>query len=264
MAEYFIINSEFLGVSLHETVLHFLHFSSEWCMRCFLLLLFSCSVMSDSWWPHGQHLARLPCPSPSLGAFSNSCPLSQWCHQPILSSVVPFSSCLQSFPASRIFSNELALCIRWPKYWSFSFRISSSNEYSGLISFRIDWFDLLAAQATLESSSTPQSKSINLAPSPLYGPALTSIPDTGKTIALTTWPFVSKVMSLLFNMLSRLVTAFLPRSKCLLISWLQSPSTVILESKKIKSLTVSIVSHLNLPWSDGTRCHDLHFLNVEF
>ena len=116
-----------------------------------LLLLFSCSVMSDSLWPHGLQHARPPCPSPSPGTCSNSCPLSQWYHPIILSSVVPFSSCLQSFSASEFFSNELTLRSRWPKYWSFSFSISPSNEYSGLISFRIDRFDLLAVQGTLKS-----------------------------------------------------------------------------------------------------------------
>ena len=129
------------------------------------------------------------------------------------------------------------------KYWSFSFSISPSNEYSGLISSRIDWFDLLAVQETLESSPTPQFKSINSsALSFLYSPTLTSIHNYIKTIALTRWIFVGKVMSLLFIMLSRLVLAFLPKSKCLLISWLQSLSAVILEPQKIKFDTVSIVS----------------------
>ena len=103
-------------------------------------------------WGHGLQHDRLPCPSPSPGACLNSCPLSQWCHPTISSSVVPFSSCLQSFPASQSFPvSQSALCIRWPKYWSFSFSINPSNEYSGLISFRIDWFDLLAVQGTLNS-----------------------------------------------------------------------------------------------------------------
>ena len=125
------------------------------------------------------------------------------------------------FSSIRVFSNETVLCIRWPEYWSFSFSISPSNEYSGLISFRIDWFDL-AVQGTLwESSPTSQFKRINsLGLSFLYSPALTSIHDYWKTIALTRWTFVGKVMSLLFNMLSRLIKAFLPRSKRLLISWL--------------------------------------------
>ena len=147
------------------------------------------------------------------------------------------------FPSIRVFCKESVLRIRWPKYWSFSFRISPSNEYSGLISFRMDWFDLRAVQGTLKSSPTPQFKSINsLVLSFLYSPTLTSIHDYWKTIALTRWTFVGKVMSLLFNILSRLCIAFLPRSKHLLISWLQSPSAVILESKKIKSVTVSIFS----------------------
>ena len=136
------------------------------------------------------------------------------------------------FPSIRIFSNESVLLIRCPKYWSFSFNISPSNEYSGLISFRMDCLDLLAVQG---SSPTPQFKSINSsALSFLYSPALTSIHDYWKTIALTRWTFVGKVMSLLFNMLSRLVIAFLPRSKHLLISWLQSPFAVILEPPKNK------------------------------
>ena len=127
---------------------------------------------------------------------------------------------------------------------SFIFNISPSNEYSGLISFRMDWLDLLAVQVdSQESSPTPQFKSINfLALSFLYSPTLTCIHDTGKTIALTRWTFVGKVMSLLFNMLPRFVIAFLQRSNHLLIAWLQSPSSVILESKKIKHVTISIVS----------------------
>ena len=119
------------------------------------------SVVSDSLQPYGLQLIRPPCPSPTPSIYSKSCPLSRWCHPTILSSVVPFSSCLQSFPASGKFSDQSVLHIRWPKYWSFSFSISPSNEYSGLISFRMDWLDLLAVQGTLkESSPTPQFKSI--------------------------------------------------------------------------------------------------------
>ena len=147
------------------------------------------------------------------------------------------------FPSIRVFSNESVLCIRWAKYWSFSFSISPSNEYLGLISFRMDWLDLLAVQGTLKSLlPTLQFKSINsLALSFHYGPTLIYM-TTGKTIALTRWTFVGKVMSLLFNMLPKLVITFLPRSKHLFISWLQSLSTVILEPKKIKSDTASTVS----------------------
>ena len=141
------------------------------------------------------------------------------------------------FPSIRVFSNESALCIRWPKYWSFSFRISPSNEHSGLISFRMDWLDLLAVQGTLKSFLQHHSskESILLHAHPYM--------TTGKTIALTRQTFVDKVMSLLFNMLFILVITFLPRSKHLFISWLQSlPSTMILEPKKIKSATVSTAS----------------------
>ena len=112
---------------------------------------FSCSVMSDSLRPHESQHVRPPCPSPTPRVYSNSYPLSWWCHPAISSSVVPFSSCPRSLPASGSFSNESTLCMRWPKYWSFSFSISHSNEHPGLISFRIDWLDLLAAQGTLKS-----------------------------------------------------------------------------------------------------------------
>ena len=115
------------------------------------MLLFSHMIVSDSSWPHGLQHTRLPCPSLFLGACSNSCPLNQWCHPTISSSVIPFSSGLQSFPVSGFFSNWLTVHIRWPKYWSFSFSIIPSNEYSGLISFRIDSFDLFASQGTLKS-----------------------------------------------------------------------------------------------------------------
>ena len=151
---------------------------------------------------------------------------------------------LSIFPSIRVFSNESILCISWPEYWSFSISISPSSEYSGLISFRVDWFDLLAVQRTLKSLLQHHSSKASI----LWCSAFFMVQlshaymTTGKTIALTRWTFVGKVMSLLFNMLSRLVIAFLPRSKRLLISWLQSPSAVILEPKKIKSVTVSIVS----------------------
>ena len=138
------------------------------------------------------------------------------------------------FPSIRVFSNESALCIRWPKYWSFRFSISPPNEYSGLISFRMDWLDLLAVQGTLKSLlQHPQIKASILWCSAFFIVQLSHpYMTTGKIIALTRQNFVVKVMSLLFNMLSKVVTAFLPRSKRLLISWLQSPSAVILEPKK--------------------------------
>jgi len=169
------------------------------------------------------------------------------------------------FPSIRIFSNESALHIRCPKYWSFSFSISPSNEYSGLISFRMDWLDLLAVQGTLKSLlQHHSSKASILQCSAFFIVQLSHLcMTTGKTIALTRKTFVGKVMSLLFNMLSRFIIAFLPRSKGLLNSWLQSPSAVILEPPKIKSTTV-FTFPIYLPWSDGTRCHDLSFLNVKF
>ena len=163
------------------------------------------------------------------------------------------------FPSIRVFSNKSVLPIRWPKYRSFSINIHPSNEYSGLISFRMDWLDLLAVQGTLKSLLQPQFKSINSsALSFLYilqlsHPCMT----TGKTIALTRWTFVGKVMSLLLNMLSSLVRTFLSRSKCLLISWLQSPFAVILEPPKIKRVIVS-----NYPGNNYRHSSDTHNTTV--
>ena len=138
------------------------------------------------------------------------------------------------FPSIRVFSNESVLHIRWPKYWSFIFRISPSNEYSGLISFRMDWLDLLAVQGTLKSLLQHHSSKTSILQCSAFFIVQLSHPymTTGKTVALTRRIFVGKVMSLLFNMLSRLVIAFLPRSKRLLISWLQSPSAVIFGAQK--------------------------------
>ena len=154
-----------------------------------------------------------------------------------------------SFPSPptfnlRVFSNESGLHIRWPKYWSFSFNISLSSEYLGVISFRMDWLNLLAVQGTLKSLLQYHNSEASVLQHSAFFIVQLSHPymATGKTIALTRWKFVGKGMSLLFNMLSRLIIAFLPRSKHLLISWLQSPSAVILEPPKIKSVTVSIVS----------------------
>ena len=148
------------------------------------------------------------------------------------------------FPSVRVFSNEVALCIRWPKYWSFSLNISPSNEHSRLISFRIDWLDLFVVKGSLKSLL----QNLNSKASILWGSAFFTVQlshpymTAGKTITLIIRILVSKVMSLLFNTMSRFVRAFLPRSKCLLIPWLQSSSAVILEPKKIKSVTVSLVS----------------------
>ena len=176
------------------------------------------------------------------------------------------------FPSIKIFSNESAVCIRWPKYWSFSFSISPSNEHPGLIFFRMDWLDLLAVQGTLKSLLQHHSSKASILQRSAFFTVQLSHPymTTGKTIALTRRTFVGRVMSLLLNMLSRLVITFLPSSKCLLISWLQSPSAVIWEPPPHppqKNKSVSDCFHcfsIYFPWSDGTRCHDLRFLNVEF
>ena len=148
------------------------------------------------------------------------------------------------FPSIRVFSNESALHIRWPEYWSFSFNIRPYSEHPGLISFRMDWLDLLAVQGTLKSLLQHHSSKASILQHSAFFIVQLSHPymTTGKTIALTRWTFIGKVMSLLFNMLSRLVITFRPRSKHLLISWLYSPSKVILELRKIKSDTVSTVS----------------------
>ena len=169
-------------------------------------------------------------PSPTPRVYSNSCPLSRWCHPTISSSATPFSFCLQH----QFFSSESALHIRWPKYWRFSFSISLFKEYSGLVSFRIDWFDLLDVQGTLKSLLQHHSSEASILWHSAFFMVQLSHPYTtrGKIIALTRRTFVGKVMSLLFNMLSRLVITFLPRNKRLLISWLQSPSAVILEPPK--------------------------------
>ena len=150
------------------------------------------------------------------------------CHPPLLLPSI--------FPSIRVFSNESALPIRWPEYWSFSFSISPSNEHPGLISFRMDWLDLLAVQGTLKSLLQHHSSKASFLLCSAFFIVQLSHPyiTTGKTIALTRWTLASKVMSMLFNMLSRLAIAFLPRSKRLLISWLQSPSAVILEPPQNK------------------------------
>ena len=156
------------------------------------------------------------------------------------------------FPSVRVFSNESALHIRWPKYWSFSFNIRPSNEHPGLISFRMNWLDLLSVQGTLKSLLQHHSSKASILQHSAFFMVQLSHPymTTGKTIALTRWTFVGKVMSLLFNMLSRLVITFLPSSKHLLISWLQSSSAVILEPLKIKSATVFTVS----PCACSVKC----------
>ena len=205
------------------------------------VLRFSCSVVSNSLQPHGLH-TRL-----SITNLRSLLKLMS------IESVMPSNQLIlcrpllllpSVFPSIRVFSNESVLCIRWPKYWSFSFRISPSNEYSGLISLRIDWFGFLAIQGTLRSLIQHHSSKASILQHRAFFILQFSHPymTTGKTIALTRWNFVSKVMSLLFNTLSSFVIAFLPKSKGLLISCLQSPSAVILEPPKIKSDTLSTVS----------------------
>ena len=204
---------------------------------------FSCSVVSDSLQPHvlQQHQASLSITnSPNLLKLMS------------IELVTPSNHLILCHPLllhlnlsqHQVFSNESALHIRWPKYWSFSFNISPSNEHPGLISFRMDWSDLLEVQGTLKSLlQHHSSKASILWCSPFFTVQLSHLyMTTRKTIALTRWTFVGKVMSLLLNMLSMLVITFLPRSKCLLISRLWSPSAVILEAPKIKSDTVSTAS----------------------
>ena len=201
--------------------------------------------MSTSLWPHEPHTTRQASLS-ITNSWSPPKPMS-------IVSVMPSSHLVlccrllllpSIFPSIRVYSNESALRIRWPKYWSFSFNISPSKEHPGLISFRMDWLDFLAVQGTLKSLlQHHSSKASILLHSALFIVQLSHpYMATGKTIALTRWTFVDKVMSLLFKILYRLVIIFLPRSKHLLISWLQSPSAVILEPPKIKSDTVSTVS----------------------
>ena len=217
--------------------------------------------MSDSLQPHGLQHASLPCSSPTPRACSNSCPLSHWCHPTSSSSAVPFFSCPQSFPASGSFPKSQC-------FTSGGQSIGVSASASVLLMNIQDWFPLgwtgwisLHSKGLLRVHS---SKASILWSSAFFIVQL-SYPymTTGKTIALTRWTFVGKVMSLL-NMLSRLVIAFLLRSKCLLISWLQSPSAGILEPLQNKIFHGFHCFSIYLPWTDGTGCHDLSFLNVEF
>ena len=209
--------------------------------------------------------ARLLCPSPSPGAYSNSCPSCRWCHPAISSSVVSFSSHLQSFPASGAFPMSQFFTSGGQKYWSFSFSISPSNEYSRLISFRNDRLDLLAVQGSLKSLLQHHSSKASVLQLSAFFIVQLSHPymTTGKTIALTRWTFVSKVMSLLFTRLSRLIIAFLPREQA---SFNCMAAVTICSDFGARENKVCHCFHcfpIYLPWSDGTRCHDLRFLNVE-
>ena len=182
--------------------------------------------------PNGLQHVRPPCPSPTPRVYSDSCPLTQPSNHLILCHPLLLPPSI--FPSIRVFSNESVLRIRCPKYWSFSFSISPSSEYSGLISFRMDWLDLLEVQGTLKDLLQHHSSKASILQRSAFFIVQLSHPyrTTGKNIVLTRWTFVGKVMSLPFNMLSRLVITFLPKSKRLLISWLQSPSEIILEPPK--------------------------------
>ena len=202
---------------------------------------FSRSVVSNSLWPHELQHASPPCPSPTPGVYPDLMSIESVVPSNRLILCHPLLLLPSIFPSIRVFSNESALCIRWPKYWSFSFSISPSSEHSGLISLRMDFLDFLEVQGTLKSLLQHHSSKASILRLSAFFIVQLSHPymTTGKTIALTRRTFVGKVMSLLFNMLSRLVITFLPRSKCLLISWVQSPSVVILEPPKIKDYNLS-------------------------
>ena len=221
--------------------------------------------MSDSLQPHESQHARPPCPSSTPRVHWDSRPSSQWCHPSShLILCRPFLLLPPIPPSIRVFSSESTLPMRWPKYRSLSFSIIPSKEIPGLI-FRMDWLDLLAVQGTLKSLLQYHSSKASILRRSAFFTVQLSHPymTTGKTIALTRQTFVGKVMSLLLNMLSRLDITFLPRRKRLLISWLQSPSAVILEPRKIKSDTVSTVypsiSHAYLLPASNTLCLSLPF-----
>ena len=221
--------------------------------------------MSNSLQPHGLKHARLPCSLLTPRAYSNSCPSSQWCQPTISSSVIPFSSHLQSFPATGSFQMS--------QFFSSGDQSIGVSASASILPMNIQdwsplgwtWFDLFGVQGTFKSLLQHHSSKASILHCSAFSLVQLSHPYmiTGKTIAFTRWTFIGKVTFLLFNMLFRLVITFLPRSKHLLISWLQSPFAVILEPKKIKSHCFYCFP-IYLPWSNGISCHDLHFLNVEF
>ena len=226
---------------------------------------FSRLIMSDLLRPYGRQHARLPCPSPTPRACSNSCPLSPWCHPTISSSVYPLLLPPSVFPSIRVFFKESILCIRWPKYWNFSFSISPSSEYSGLISFRVDWLYLLAVQGTLKRLLQHHSSKASILHCSVFFMVQLShwYMTTGKAIVLSIHTFAGNVMSpLLFiylflspllNMLSRFVIAFLPRSKHLLISWLQEAWIWSLggaDPLEMEMATYSSILVWKIPWAE--------------
>ena len=221
------------------------------------------SVVSDSFRPQEPQHTSPPCPSPTPRVYSNSCPSSQWCH-PAISSCHPLLLPPSIFPSIRVFSNESTLGMRWPKYWSFSFSISPSNEHPGLISFRMDWLDLLAVKGTLKNLLQHHSSKASILQRSAFFIVQLSHPymTTGKTIALTRQTFVGKVMPLLSSMLSRLVITFLPRSK----SFNFMAAITICSDFGAPQNQVCHCFHclsIYLPWSDRTGYHDLCFLNAE-
>ena len=249
-------------------------FKTTWKPRPFLKLFFKAVVLSSSaqslscvrlfvtsWIAASQASVSITNTRTShrLTSIESVMPSSHLilCHPFLLLPPIP--------PNIRVFSNETTFLMRWPKYWSFRISIISSKEHSDLISFRMDWLDPIAVQRTLKNLLQYHNSKASIFwcsaffTVHLLHPYIT----TGKIIALTRWIFVGKVMSLLFNVLYRLGIIFLPRSKHLLISWLQSPSAVILEPQNKLRHCVHCFP-IYLPWSDGTRCHDLSFLNVEF
>ena len=207
---------------------------------------FSRSVMANSLRPHESQHARPPCPSQTPGSLLKLMPIESMMPSSHLILCPPLLLLPPILPSIRVFSNASTLRMRWPKFWSFSFNISPSNEHKGLMSFRIDWLDLFAVQGTLKSLLQHYSSKASIFQRlALFTVQLShSYMTTGKTIALTRQTFVGKLMSLLFNMLSRFIITFLPRSKCLLISWLQSPSAVILEPKRYSLTLLPLFPHL--------------------
>ena len=232
----------------------------------FTSVQFSHSVVSDSLWPHEPQHTRAPCPSPTPGVHSNSCPSSQWCHPTIPSSVVPFSSCPQSFPTSGSFQMSQLFASGGQSIGvsaSTSVLPMNTQDWSPL--GWTGWISLQSEGLSKESSPTLQFKSINSSVfSIFYGPTVTSIHDYWKNHRFDYMDLCLQSHISAFNRLSGFVIVFLPRSKCLSIWWLRSPSAVILEHKKIKSATVFISLPIYLPWNDGTGCYDLCCLNVEF
>ena len=230
----------------------------------FGLAQFSHPVMYNSLWTHGLQHARLPCSSPTPGAYKNSCLSSQWYHPTIASSVVPISSHLQSLPASGSFPRSHFFA--WGGQSTGVSASASVLPVDTQDSFRMDWLDLLEVWGSLKSLLHHHSSKASIFLCSAFFTVQLSHPymTTGKTIALTRRTLIDKVMSLLFNMLSRLVITFLPRSKRLLISWLQSPSAVILEPPKKSQPLFPLFPHVfAMKWWDRIRSPDLIFLNVE-